>query len=165
MNDVLATVLKDLGTAIEESGASITSDPLPCIMADNTQMVLLLNNLLGNAIKFRRDEPPKIHIGVTEKGGEWQFFVKDNGIGIDSAQGERIFQMFDCTPRMSTRAPASAWPWPRRSSSATAGGSGWRARRERDRPSSSPSRCKGHDDQGGQRKKMRQAASTKINRR
>ena len=94
MNDILATVLKDLGTAIEESGASITSDPLPCIMADNTQMVLLLNNLLGNAIKFRRNEPPKIHIGVTKKGGEWQFFVKDNGIGIDSAQGERIFQMF-----------------------------------------------------------------------
>jgi hypothetical protein len=63
-------------------------------MADSTQLGQVLLNLVNNAIKFRGDEPPAVHIGVTQADGEWLFSVRDNGIGIDSQHAERVFVIF-----------------------------------------------------------------------
>jgi light-regulated signal transduction histidine kinase (bacteriophytochrome) len=79
---------------IEENHAIVTSDQLPTVMADASQMVQLFQNLVGNAIKFRGEELPRIHVSVEEKGNEWVFSVKDNGIGIDPQFSERIFVAF-----------------------------------------------------------------------
>ena len=92
--------MTNLEAAIEESGAVVTHDPLPSMMADRVQLGQLFQNLLGNAIKFRSDNPPEIHIGVEPKDSEWQFFVRDNGIGIDSEYADRIFAVFQ---RLHTR--------------------------------------------------------------
>jgi PAS domain S-box-containing protein len=94
MEEVLATVLKDLKVSIEESGASITHDSLPTVKVDKSQMVMLLVNLVGNAIKYRGEEAPQIHISAHGKNREWVFSVRDNGIGIDPRHRDRLFQMF-----------------------------------------------------------------------
>ncbi len=93
--EVLKTVLADLQVAIEESGARITHDPLPTVMADPTQLRQLLQNLIGNALKYRGERPPQIHVGCQANGGdEWTISVRDNGIGIDPEHFDRIFQIF-----------------------------------------------------------------------
>jgi PAS domain S-box-containing protein len=84
----------NLQLAIDESHALITHGPLPAVYADKTQMVLLLQNLLANAIKYRSQEPPNIHISADKKDGEWVFAVRDNGIGIDPEYKEQIFAVF-----------------------------------------------------------------------
>jgi len=91
---VLRGVLANLKVAIEESGAVVTHDDLPTVMADDVQLTQLLQNLIGNAIKFHGDLPPEVHIGVECKDGEWLFSVQDNGIGIDPQHFERIFAVF-----------------------------------------------------------------------
>ncbi|MDZ8238893.1 MAG: PAS domain S-box protein [Nostoc sp. ChiQUE01a] len=104
-NTALSLALSNLYVAIAESEAIITHDPLPKLLADKTQMVQLFQNLVGNAIKFRRQKPPQIHIGVltTEREVEgelstshsqWLISVRDNGIGIKSQYLERIFEVF-----------------------------------------------------------------------
>lgn len=94
MNDVLAITLNDLKVGINESGASITNEELPSVMADQSQMVLLFNNLIGNAIKYRVNIAPQIRLRAHAEGNEWIFSVQDNGIGIDPKHQERIFQIF-----------------------------------------------------------------------
>jgi light-regulated signal transduction histidine kinase (bacteriophytochrome) len=94
-NDVLAIVQADLQHAIAESSAVITNDPLPVIVAVPQMIGQVFQNLLGNALKFRKPTvPPSIHISASSKGGEWVFFVKDNGIGIPPDQRGRLFQIF-----------------------------------------------------------------------
>jgi PAS domain S-box-containing protein len=92
----------NLRTALEESGAEVGSEEeLPTVMGDGTQLVQLFQNLIGNAIKFRRSEEPiKVHVGAERRDGEWLFWVRDNGIGIDPQYGERIFRIFQ---RLHTR--------------------------------------------------------------
>ena len=92
--NVLDHVLEGLATTIRETAAEITWDPLPTVRADATQLGQLLQNLLGNALKYRGERPPRIHIGVQRQGGRWQFAVRDNGIGIDPEYAERIFLVF-----------------------------------------------------------------------
>jgi len=94
-NSVLDQVLEDLKLAITESGASITRDPLPTVMADSSQLARVFQNLIGNAIKFRGDKPPQIRVGAKQHDNEWRFFVQDNGIGIPSKDCERVFLMFE----------------------------------------------------------------------
>jgi light-regulated signal transduction histidine kinase (bacteriophytochrome) len=95
MNEVLNLVEQNLDRALKESNATITNDPLPMVMADQVQMMGLLQNLIANAIKFcRPGESPKIHVSATNTDSEWTFSVADNGIGISEEQLERIFQMF-----------------------------------------------------------------------
>jgi len=92
---VLDHVLANMKVAIEESGAVVTYDELPTVMADETQLTLLLQNLISNAIKFRKNgTPPEIHVGAQHTGGEWIFSVRDNGIGIEPEYSERIFMIF-----------------------------------------------------------------------
>jgi signal transduction histidine kinase len=91
---ILDQTLANLQMAIEESQAVITHDALPTVMADNTQMVQLFQNLIGNAIKFRGQEPPRVHISAEAKGREWVFSVRDNGIGIDPQYFGRLFVIF-----------------------------------------------------------------------
>lgn len=69
--------------------------------ADRVQLIQLFQNLIGNAIKFHGSKAPLVHIGAVQQGGEWVFSVHDNGIGIDAACNERIFQVFQ---RLHTRA-------------------------------------------------------------
>ena len=91
---ILAHTLNDLKPAISEAGAVITHDPLPTVAADDTQLLQVFQNLIGNAIKFRRDEPPRVHVSVVKNKKEWIFSVRDNGIGIDSRYLDRIFVIF-----------------------------------------------------------------------
>jgi len=91
---VLAQSLSDLKVAIEEHGALITHDPLPTVMADRLQLGQLLQNLVGNAIKFRGNESPRVHISASRNGNEWTFSVRDNGIGIAPEYFDRIFIIF-----------------------------------------------------------------------
>ncbi len=91
---VVSTAEKNLEQAIAESGAQITRDELPQVLADEGQLLQVFQNLIGNAIKFRRDEPPRVHVGARRQGNEWIFSVRDNGIGIEREYFERIFVIF-----------------------------------------------------------------------
>lgn len=87
--------LSALSVGIEEAGAVITRDELPTLVADPTQMGMLWQNLIGNAVKFRRpQEAPKIHVSAEQDGGLWKFTVTDNGIGIAPEYAEKVFVIF-----------------------------------------------------------------------
>ncbi|HUQ29612.1 MAG TPA: ATP-binding protein [Usitatibacter sp.] len=90
----LSRALANLRASIESSGARITHDPMPEVIADGAQLSQVLQNLIGNAIKFRGDKPPEIHVGVETREEMWVFTVKDNGIGLDTQYSDRIFMMF-----------------------------------------------------------------------
>ncbi len=92
--EALAEALANLEVAVAEAGASVEAGELPAVLADRGQLVQVFQNLVGNAIKFRGGEPPRIRVGAALQGGEWVFRVADNGIGIDPADRERIFQVF-----------------------------------------------------------------------
>lgn len=91
---VLKKVLANLRAAIETCGATVTHDPLPTIKADEVQLVQLFQNVIGNALKFRGTETPRIHVGAQERPEAWVISVRDNGIGIDPQYFERIFMLF-----------------------------------------------------------------------
>jgi PAS domain S-box-containing protein len=86
--------LTNLKAAIDDSGATVTYDPLPTAPADEVQLAQVFQNLMGNALKFRSQSAPRIHVGVTERQDEWQIEVRDNGIGIEPQYFERIFMLF-----------------------------------------------------------------------
>ena len=92
--EVLGRALASLRLTIEENKAVVTHDPLPTVMADARQLDQLFMNLIGNAIKYRSEAPPMIHVSAVEKAEEWLFSVRDNGIGIDPKYFERIFVIF-----------------------------------------------------------------------
>jgi len=94
MNVVLEVVLNNLRILASETNAIITNDPLPVIIADESQMIQLLQNLISNAIKFHGPIPPEIHISGEAKKKEWIFGIRDHGIGIDSKNFKRIFVIF-----------------------------------------------------------------------
>ena len=91
---VAETAVKNLQVAIEESGAQVDIGDLPVVMADASQMVQLLQNLIANAIKFRGEGPPRIRVDAKKNGREWIFSVTDNGIGIAPEHAEIIFVIF-----------------------------------------------------------------------
>lgn len=93
-NAILNDVLTNLSMYIKESQAIITFDPLPELYADYTQLSILFQNLIENAIKFRSDEKPHIHISAYENENEWVFSVSDNGIGIEPEHKDEIFDLF-----------------------------------------------------------------------
>jgi PAS domain S-box-containing protein len=93
-NAILGEALRNLAALVEENRAVITHENLPTVRADASQLVLVFQNLIANAIKFRRADVPRIHVSAQDKGGEWVFAVKDNGIGIESRHADRIFVIF-----------------------------------------------------------------------
>lgn len=101
VEESLAQAIANLRGRIAETSADITYDPMPTMVADGTQLMQLFQNLIGNAIKFRRpDQRPKVHISVERTEESWLFGVKDNGIGIDPQFHDRIFVIFQ---RLHTR--------------------------------------------------------------
>jgi PAS domain S-box-containing protein len=93
-NDLFDMTAAALQANIDEVKGHITRDDLPTVYADSTQMEQLFLNLLGNALKFRGDDPPEVHVSAKQDQGNWLFTVKDNGIGLDMKFADRIFQMF-----------------------------------------------------------------------
>lgn len=92
---LLAGVLDDLAPAIDETGAQVTHDRLPTIEADGAQITQVLQNLIGNGLKYHREDVrPEVHISVEEREDHWHFAVSDNGIGIDPRHYDRIFGVF-----------------------------------------------------------------------
>lgn len=90
----LANALANLRMTIEEARAEVTHDPLPVVMGDEVQLTQLFQNLIGNAVKFRGEAVPKVHIGARRRDTEWEFTVRDNGIGIATEDFQRIFIVF-----------------------------------------------------------------------
>jgi len=91
----LEQALLNLEGAIQESGVVVTHDPLPTVIADGAQLVQLFQNVVGNAIKYRSAELPRVHVSAKKNGGnEWIFSMRDNGLGIDPKYFEKIFVMF-----------------------------------------------------------------------
>lgn len=92
---VLQQVLKDLHLAIQESNATVTHDELPSVLMNEVHLQQLLQNLIGNALKYRREgEDPRVHVMAEELGKEVRFSIKDNGIGIDRQYQSQVFEVF-----------------------------------------------------------------------
>jgi len=89
---VLRVVLSTLDGDL--AGVEVTSDRLPTVLADEDQMRQLFQNLVGNALKFRGSAAPRIHVGAADEGDHWHLWVRDNGIGIEAKDFQRIFVMF-----------------------------------------------------------------------
>ncbi len=94
VEDVLAEALADLSMSIEEAGASIEHEDLPKVRADPAQLRQLLQNLVGNAVKYHGEQPPVVEISATPMGDRWELAVSDNGKGIPEQDQERIFEIF-----------------------------------------------------------------------
>jgi signal transduction histidine kinase len=95
LHEALGEAVANLQTAISESSAMVTNGELPAVNADPTQLVQVFQNLVGNAIKFRKkDEPLRVHVSAEREGSEWVISVKDNGIGIDPQYFNRLFTIF-----------------------------------------------------------------------
>jgi PAS domain S-box-containing protein len=93
--DALQGALTNLRITIEQSGAVVSHDSLPAIRTDETQLTQVFQNLVGNAIKYRSAEVPRVHVSAAKNGGhEWIFSVRDNGLGIAPQYSERIFILF-----------------------------------------------------------------------
>ncbi|MGD0731588.1 MAG: PAS domain S-box protein [Terracidiphilus sp.] len=91
----LKQAIRNLGGAIKASGAVVSNDSLPRVLADESQLVQLFQNLVGNAIKYQKSEAPLVHVSAVRNGNQkWIFSVKDNGLGIEPQFFERIFGMF-----------------------------------------------------------------------
>jgi light-regulated signal transduction histidine kinase (bacteriophytochrome) len=98
--EVVRRVIKDLQVAIDETGAVVTFDPLPIVLARPFQLKQVFQNLIGNAIKFHDGKPPAIHVSAEEKDFVWVLSVIDNGISIAPENVEKIFAIFQ---RLHTR--------------------------------------------------------------
>jgi PAS domain S-box-containing protein len=94
-DEALRVALRNLRTAITDSHAVVTHDPMPLVLADEIQLTQLFQNLIGNAIKYQNAGTPRVHVSVARNGeGKWVFSVKDNGLGIAPQYFEKIFGMF-----------------------------------------------------------------------
>ena len=94
-SSALEEALTNLRATIEESGAVVTQDSLPAVTVDETQLTQVFQNLVGNAVKYRTAETPRVHVSAASNSShEWIFSVKDNGLGIDPQHFQRIFVIF-----------------------------------------------------------------------
>ncbi len=91
----LLKALANLEAPVGESGAVVTHDPLPAVVAEEYPLIVLFQNLVGNAIKYcRTDAPPRVHVSASRNGAEWTITVSDNGVGIEDSQRESVFAPF-----------------------------------------------------------------------
>jgi chemotaxis family two-component system sensor kinase Cph1 len=94
IEDAIQIAMQNIKYVLEESGGTVIYDEMPSIIADETQMTQLFQNLIGNALKFHGEEAPRVEISAARKGDDWIFSVRDNGIGIDPQYNDRIFEIF-----------------------------------------------------------------------
>ncbi|HME06106.1 MAG TPA: ATP-binding protein [Bryobacteraceae bacterium] len=94
LQDALAQAMRNLTPAIQESGARVTVDGLPLVVGDEIHLVRLFQNLIGNAIKYRSQDPVEIHVSANRRGAAWVVGIKDNGIGIAPRDQSRVFKPF-----------------------------------------------------------------------
>jgi PAS domain S-box-containing protein len=94
LQDVFDHSVSLLGGLVTETNGEVTCDPLPTVMGDRSQLVQLFLNLIGNALKYRGDAPPRVHVSAEPKGKAWEFAVRDNGMGIEPRHHEQIFEIF-----------------------------------------------------------------------
>lgn len=95
MNLKLEYARSNLTAAINERAAEVTADPLPPVMGNRVQLTQLMQNLIGNGLKYQRPgQTPRIHVGVSRDGDDWHFTVADNGIGIAEENLEKVFEPF-----------------------------------------------------------------------
>jgi len=94
VGEIIETALTSLDAAVHESEAVIDFEDMPTVVADRRQFVQLFQNLLGNAMKFKGEDPPRVQVSAHQADSKWVFSVSDNGIGLASEQGERIFKIF-----------------------------------------------------------------------
>ncbi len=95
MNEIMKSALENLSVSIDNKGAAVTCDSLPAVTGDRGQLIRLLQNLIGNAVKFCDDRTPSVHVSAREKGSNLVFSVSDNGIGIEPRYQEKIFNVFE----------------------------------------------------------------------
>ncbi len=93
-DQILQTVLLNLEKTIAESGAEVTSENLPSVMASEIPLIQLFQNLIGNAIKYRSEQPPRIRLSAKKNASEWVFSLRDNGLGIDPKYATEVFRVF-----------------------------------------------------------------------
>jgi chemotaxis family two-component system sensor kinase Cph1 len=93
-NAILKTAIAMIQPAVEQSGAQLSHDLLPTVYGDPTQIGHVFASLIDNSIKFRSEQPPRIHVAATTDGNAWVFSVRDNGIGIDPKNADRVFGVF-----------------------------------------------------------------------
>lgn len=91
---VVDSAFSNVHAAVVETGASLTRDRLPAVLADSVELEQVFTNLVSNALKFHGTSPPLVHVGATWDGTHWVFRVRDNGMGIDSDSFDRIFILF-----------------------------------------------------------------------
>jgi len=94
LNAVAGHVLRDLQAPIESAGAEVVVPPLPTVLGDDIQLGQVLQNLIGNAIKFRAERRPRVALDAVREGPAWRISVADNGIGIDPKFHDRVFEVF-----------------------------------------------------------------------
>lgn len=94
MDEAVNDVLSALRASIEEAGATVTYSSLPIVQADRRKFIQVLQNLIGNAVKFRGENACHIQISVEQSAAEWKISVRDNGIGFEPEDAKRIFEMF-----------------------------------------------------------------------
>ena len=94
IDDAIQRAMQNINYVLEEAGGTIIYGEMPSIIADETQMTQLFQNMIGNAMKFHGEEAPRVEISAVRKGDDWIFSVRDNGIGIDPQYKDRIFEIF-----------------------------------------------------------------------
>ncbi|MFP8952387.1 PAS domain S-box protein [Natrialbaceae archaeon A-arb3/5] len=95
LDTVIADTLEDLQVRIQETDAELTTDPLPVVRGDDNQLRQLFQNLLSNALEYSGDDPPRVHVSAEPRGSMWAISVRDEGIGIDPEDQDRIFDVFE----------------------------------------------------------------------
>jgi PAS domain S-box-containing protein len=94
LNAAFAKALENCQASVEETGANVTNEPLPSVRGYEAHFVELFQNLISNALKYRSDQPPRVHVSATQENGEWRIGVTDNGIGIEPEYHRMIFGVF-----------------------------------------------------------------------
>jgi NO-binding membrane sensor protein with MHYT domain/nitrogen-specific signal transduction histidine kinase len=94
LDPLVSKVLTQLAVSIEEAGGEVSVEPLPNVQGDPLRLCQLFQNLIGNALKFRSEAPPRVHVQAEDAGAFWRLAVRDNGIGIDAKHRQRVFEVF-----------------------------------------------------------------------
>jgi len=95
MEALLEKATRRLAAPIVASGARVSHGALPTVEGDEGLLLILFEQLIDNAIKYRRDHPPEIHVDAVQANGQWTFSVRDNGLGIEGAYARQIFELFE----------------------------------------------------------------------